>query len=60
MQRIRRCDMAWQLANDSKPRRENSMRTTLEVMACCLIGAGIIPLVIECKHLLHAFYHYFS
>ena len=35
------------------------MRTTLEVLACCLIGTGIVPLVIKCKHLLHAFYQYF-
>jgi len=36
------------------------MKTTLEVFACCLIGAGIIPLVVKLKHLLHAFYHYFN
>jgi len=36
------------------------MKTTLEVFACCLIGAGIVPFVVKLKHLLHAFYHYFN
>ena len=36
------------------------MRTTFEVLACCLIGAGIVPFVIKCKHLLHAFHNYFN
>lgn len=36
------------------------MKTALETVACCLIGAGIVPIVVEIKHWLHAFYQYFN
>ena len=36
------------------------MKTTLEVFACCIIGAGIIPFVVHLKQWLHAFYNYFN